>query len=309
MRRPALHRLAAIVAVPAVVAAAAQPAVATGVATKDRSAPTERGDTASLVDVVGTPDGFTLPESVPPGMTTFRVTTSDPNGIRLGLFRLNDGVDLDRFLVHLVQSIAGEGEEQISAGRAVMREAGMLGGEATVAGERAAFTQFLRPGRYHLIDYEDIEDGDADGPVAVEELTVTGEFHPGSPPLPDEAITMVDTPDGPRYRAPRVLSGDSAILVTNLTEQVDEAIFMRVRPGTTRADVQGFFEALDRDEGPPEYPFVGLPHGMPVISPGHAEIIQPDLPRGRYALITWVPDLDDGGMHAADGMHTLVTVR
>ena len=47
---------------------------------------------------------------------------------------------------------------------------------------------------------------------------------------------------------------------------------------------------------------------MPVIAPGHAAVIQPALPPGEYALVTWVIDLDTGARRAAQGMHALVTV-
>lgn len=274
------------------------------------AAPSSQERCHSCVEVVGSPDGISAPATIRSGATTFRVTTSDEAGIRLGLFRLNKDVRLDPFLEHLRTALTGEGDEQLEAGRSVVREAVMLGGQQTTAGRPATFSLHLRPGRYHLVDYEDIEEGDTNQDPATHQLTVRHVPRPrhGGFPMPDSAITMIDAADGPRYLAPRVLSPDATILVSNLTDQVEEAVFMPVKPGTTERDVQEFYEALDSGQ-PAESPFAGLPHGMPVTSAHRGQIVRPNLPRGEYALVSWVIDLDDGGMRGADGMHQLVTVR
>jgi hypothetical protein len=263
--------------------------------------------TTRTVDVVGSPTGFTAPATRRAGIASFRVSTTDPAGIRLGLFRLKPGVPLDRYLVHLRTALSGEREEAVAAGRKVVREATLLGGVNALPGQPATLTQALRPGTYHLIDYEDIDDG-AGRPVTVRALTVTDRIEHDVPDRPDAMIRMVETPSGPRFQAPRTLRSGASVLVTNLSNQVDEAIFVPVRPGTTSKDVQRFFDAIERGEWPPESPFTGLPQGMPVISPGHAAVIRPGLMPGEYALVTWVTDLGNGAGRAVQGMHTLVTV-
>ncbi len=259
------------------------------------------------VDIAGSATGFTSPPSRSAGITTFRVSTSDPAGIRLGLFRLRAGVPLDRFLTHLRTALTGERAEAAVAGRKVVQEAVLFGGVSAAAGQDATFTQVLRAGRYHLIDYEDIEGG-GDRPPTVRPLTVTDRVQHDLPGRPDAMITMIQTPAGPRFQAPRTLAAGGSVLVSNLTGQVDESIFMPVRPGTTSADVQRFFDAMEAGGWPSESPFVGVPRGMPVITPGHAAVIEPALPSGEYALVTWVIDLQTGALRAAQGMHALVTV-
>jgi hypothetical protein len=139
-------------------------------------------------------------------------------------------------------------------------------------------------------------------------LTVTDHVQHDLPARPDSMITMIQTPDGPRFRAPSTLPAGGSVLVNNLTGQVDEAIFMPVRPGTSSADVQRFFESVDGGQWPSDPPFIGVPRGLPVITPGHAAVIQPALTPGEYALVTWVVDLQTGVRRAAQGMHSLVTV-
>jgi hypothetical protein len=299
----ALRRVSTVAAllVTPVLALAAPAAAAPSVSTPAVETPTR------TVEVVGSPRGFTAPATRRAGITTFRVSTTDPAGIRLGLFRLNPGVRLDRYLVHLRTALTGNRAEAVAAGRKVVRQATLLGGASAVPGQPATLTQVLSSGRYHLIDYEDIEEG-AGRPVAVRQLTVTDGIEHDVPDRPDALVRMIETPSGPRFDAPRTLRPDDSLLVTNLSGQVDEAIFMPVRPGTTSADVQAFFEARDRGEWPPYSPFIGAPRGMPVLSPGRAAVLRPALTPGDYALVTWVLDLDSGAGRAAAGMHALVSV-
>ncbi len=257
-----------------------------------------------VVEVVGSPSGFTSPASRRAGITTFRVSTTDPAGIRLGLFRLKPGVRLDRYLGHLRTALTGDRAEAIAAGRNVAREATLLGGAMAVPGQPATLTQVLSPGRYHLIDYEDIESGR----LTVRPLTVTEGIDHDVPDRPDALVRMIETPDGPRYDAPRTLRSTDSLLVSNLSGQIDEAVFMPVRTGTTSADVQAFFDARDAGEWPPDSPFVGAPRGMPVLSSGRSAVLRPGLPPGEYAVVSWVMDLESGAGRGAQGMHTLVTV-
>jgi hypothetical protein len=271
------------------------------------AAPTVERPKTRTVEVVGSPTGFTAPATRASGITTFRLSTTDPAGSRFGLFRLRPGVRLDRYLAHLRTALTGQGDEAVAAGRKVVQQATLLGGASVVPGGPATLTQMLRPGTYHLIDYEDIENG-AHHPVAVRPLAVTDRVEHDVPRRPDGMIRMVETPDGPRFQAPRTIRAGSSLLVSNLSDQVDEAIFVPVRPGTEEKDVQRFFEAVARGEWPPDSPVAGLPRGMPVLSEGRAAVIEPGLAPGAYALVTWVIDLDTGRMRSARGMHQLVTV-
>lgn len=258
------------------------------------------------VHVVGSATGLTAPSTRPAGITTFRVSTTDPAGIRLGLFRLHRGVRLDRYLAHLRTAIAGHGDEAVAAGRMVQREATLLGGVNAAPGQPATLNQVLRPGTYHLIDYQDVDVPGRE--LGAHALTVTDQVEHDVPGRPDAMVRMVETPAGPRFQAPRTLTSDASLLISNLGGQLDEAIFMPVRRGTTSADVQRFFETIDGGGVPSGSPFVGLPMGMPVLSPGHAAVVRPGLVPGEYALVTWVTDLENGAMRAAEGAHALVTV-
>ncbi|WP_109507185.1 hypothetical protein [Nocardioides speluncae] len=174
------------------------------------------------VDVVGSSTGFTAPARHRPGAVTFRVRTDDPEGIRLGLLRLRDGVPVDRFLTHLTAALTERGEAAAAAGRQLTEEATMLGGALAVPGRTAEFRQRLGEGTYYLVDYQDADTG---RPLTA--LVVDGPWAPPPPMVADAAITMVDTSAGPRFRVRRPLTADGTIAVTNRNGQLDEAVLCR----------------------------------------------------------------------------------
>jgi hypothetical protein len=273
----------------------------------DPADPAEAAGNCAAVEIAGSAQGLAAPASVDAGLRTFRVTTTDPAGVVLGLFRLDRGIVLDEFVAVLRVALTGEGRERVEAGNAVAEQATLLGGINTVPGRPGTFTQLVRPGTYHLIDYQDILTGQA--PAAVRPLVVTDRWRACPPPLPRATIEMRETRDGPRFRAPSNLEAGAPILVRNRTGHVEEAVFMPVRPGVTAEDVRQFFEALDNHQAPPSIPFTSddRPRGMPVIHDPLAAVIEPNLAPGRYALLTWLID-GEARHRAAAGMIAIVTV-
>ncbi|GIF47566.1 hypothetical protein DFJ67_7038 [Asanoa ferruginea] len=253
-----------------------------------------------LVDVVDGTDDFTSPASVASGVRTFQVTTADPSGIVLGLFRLDDGVAINDFLTLLRVAFAGQGDQRVEAGRQVQAQSTLLGGVSAVTGRPATFTQTLVPGTYYLINYRDIL-ANPNGAVGVHPLTATNQWVACSPPIPRATVQMIDTADGPRYLAPTSLRQGAPILVVNLSGRIQEAVIRPVGPNVTATDIELFFQAVDNGQPPPSIPFVGLlPQGMPVIHSPLAAIIQPNLAPGRYAMLSFLLD-DEGVRYAASG--------
>ncbi|MFB6724278.1 hypothetical protein ACFCV3_29135 [Kribbella sp. NPDC056345] len=257
------------------------------------------------VRIVGTADGFSAPTETRPGWTTFNVTTSNDDGIRLGLFQLKPGRTLDEFLVGLRTALTEHGTAAAVAGRQVEASALLLGGAVAAPGRAVTFQRPLTPGTYLLVDYLRV---DRSNPINVHKLTVRGRPSGTAPSTACAALAMVDTTDGPRYAGPAVLRSGQTVLITNRTKQLAEAIFVPVRPGTTRADVQRTFETIEAGGWPSDSPLIGLPQGAPVLSAGRTQVLTPNLAPGSYVLTTWMVDLGNGRMQAAQGMHTLITV-
>lgn len=253
------------------------------------------------VDISVTSEGFTAPSALRPGAVTFRVRSTDPAGAWIGLVRLRPGVRLETYLADLRRAM---GDDPVAGGRAVARDAEMLGGSA-VAHAPAAVTLNVTPGTYHLVDFRDVELPDlAD---RVRRVTVLpGRPAPSSRPPAADPTSRITLRDG-RFDAPDVLSG--AVRVVNRSRQYNEAMLMPVRPGTTLPDLDAFFEAVDAGRDPGGWPFAGGPTGVVPLSPGRSAVLETELPSGAYALVTWVRDLDSGRMFAARGMRDLVTVQ
>lgn len=274
-------------------------------------APVARAATPSapVVDIAVTPDGFSAPPSHSSGVTTFRATTTVTGefGSIVGLVQLRPGTAAEAFATHLGQIFTADRATAVAAARALMAEADLIGGVQVQPDRPGTFTVRLRPGTYYLFDYVAFEFPPPAGPEALHQLTITEDRHRGVPPAPRAAVWSLHTPTGPIFHAPSRIPANRPILFTNLMGQVNEAIFMPVHPDTTDADVQAFFESLEG--GPPApSPFTGRAVGSPPISPGRSSVLRLHLPPGRYALITFVFDLDDGVRLAVKGMHRIVTV-
>ncbi|GAB3951408.1 hypothetical protein GCM10029976_087760 [Kribbella albertanoniae] len=257
------------------------------------------------VHVVGTADGFSAPTETRPGWTTVSVSTTNDRGIRLGLFQLRPGHTLDQLLAGLRTALTEHGTAAAAGGRQVEASALLLGGAVAAPGRAVTFQRPLAPGTYLLVDYLRV---DRSNPIDVHELTVRGRPSGTAPRTACTALAMVDTADGPRYAGPTVLRSGQTVLITNRTNQLAEAIFVPVKPGTTRADVQRTFETIEAGGWPSDSPLIGLPQGAPVLSAGLAQVLTPNLAPGSYVLTTWMVDLSNGRMQAAQGMHTLLTV-
>ncbi len=273
-------------------------------------APAQAARTAPVIEIEARDGGFTAPATHTAGPTSFRVTTTATAelGSMIGLVRLHPGTSPATFADRLGKVFSDDPEVAVPAGNALMDEADLLGGAQAHPGRATTFTARLRPGTYYLVDYLDFEDGAPPGPEALHALTVRRERHRGHAPRPGAFVGMSRTPSGPRFHvAPRLRAG-APILLTNRMRQVNEAIFVPVRPGTTRDDLQEFWDAAESGEWI-EPPFAGDPVGTPPLSHGTSVILQAPLEPGEYALITWVTDLTDGRPLGAKGLHALVTVK
>ncbi|MDD9375772.1 hypothetical protein M8Z33_03600 [Streptomyces sp. ZAF1911] len=263
------------------------------------TAPVAQGVPAQAVDITVTPDGFDAPPTLRAGSATLSVRSTDPSGAWLGLVRLRPGVTLDRYLDDLRRAMGNDPAEAVEGSRAVAGDVEMLGGVA-VAHDPASATIPLTPGDHYLIDFRDV--GLPDLASRVRPVRVVP-GHTGPQVRPSARITLTDG----RFDAPAALTGP--VLVVNRSRQHNEAMLMPVRPGTSLADLDVFFTAVDAGRRPTGSPFTGGPTGVVPLSPGRSVTLSAELPPGNYALVTWVRDLRTGRMFAAQGMRALIRVE
>ncbi|MGE7384278.1 hypothetical protein ACQKM2_02075 [Streptomyces sp. NPDC004126] len=263
------------------------------------AAPVGQAVPAQEADITVTPEGFDAPPTLRAGAVTLKVRSTDPSGAWLGLVRLRPGITLDRYLDDLRRAMGNDPAEAVEGGRAVARDAEMLGGVA-VAHAPASATIPLTPGDHYLIDFRDA--GLPDLASRVSPVRVLP-GHSAPQVRPSARITLMDG----RFCAPPTLTGP--VQVVNLSPQHNEAMLMPVRPGTSLADLDAFFTAVDAGRRPTGSPFTGGPTGVVPLSPGRSATLSAELPTGNYALVTWVRDLRTGRMFAAQGMRALIRVE
>ena len=245
------------------------------------------------VAITVTPAGFQAPQEIHGSTVTFTVTSQDPQGAWVGMVQLRPGVPLATYVRDIQMAFSDDPATSVAGGRAVTKDATMLGGVA-VARVPASVTVTAAPGTYYLVDFRDVREPDfAD---RIRQVRVTP--GPASTPEVSADIVMLDG----RYLAPATLPTGRHIRVTNLSSQFDEAMLIPVRPGTTLADIDGFFTGT----GPT--PFTGGPTGVVPMSPWRSAVFRTDLPSGEYALVTWIRDLRSGERLAAEGMRQLVQI-
>lgn len=115
---------------------------------------TARDHVRDKVEIVGTADGFTMPDRHEAGWTTFRASTSHSAGGLFTLFRMHRGVHLPSLLEDMRKGIAGSRAESVAGGRAVQTQATLL------APHRWTMIRTdLPPGTYALVTwYPNFED-------------------------------------------------------------------------------------------------------------------------------------------------------
>lgn len=300
-RRTLIQRVTVVAAAGAVLASA-RPATA-------RERTTRPTPPAGDVDVAGTSGGFTMPERHPAGFVTFDVSTTHPQGGLFALWKLRPAATLDETLRHALMGLSDSRQESIQGGQAVQRRADVLGGAAVLPGQPVSFTALLQPGTYHLVNYQDLREGGVPQAAArLHALTITKHYSAARPPAASATAVFTLAGGHAAYRMPTRLHSGQPVHMVNAMPQLTEAVFMPVRPGTTHEQLRLFFAAADREDWSVEPPFIGGPVGLPALSPNRATIVEPTLPPGLYALVTWYPDFDSGRMLAAEGQFALITI-
>ncbi|MER5772349.1 hypothetical protein [Streptomyces sp. NPDC001985] len=261
-----------------------------------RTRPGAGGD----IEVVVRPDSVLAPSYAAPGAVTFTVSTPSAKGLSLLLITLR--VPLAEYLADVrAMSEAERPEDVARAAAKVEADAVNRGGAVLTPGRPVSFTAVLPRGRHHLIGYAYSTPGAV--PVA-HPLTVTGRPNPVAPRVDG---LIVQTRSGfslPRGR----LRAEGDHLVVNRSGQLNEAVLIPVRSGTTGAEIDAVFAALASGTRPPSMPFTGDPSGLAPLSPGRVARLRPGAPPGEYLLTSWVTSTETGRPRAFGGYHRLVRV-
>lgn len=251
--------------------------------------------------------GISAPDQAEGGLVTLRVHTDDPMGRQLQLLRPHEGVSIDQVLDDLTKAISHDPATAAAGISAERDEAEALGGTFVTPQVPEEQTERIGEGPVFLLDFTAFI-ADPAHPV-LRKLDLHGDNGRDLAPFPHSIVFQQDTAAGPRFDAQDVNEANAPILVHNKSDELHEMQIQPVKPGTTDADIQAFFDAQAKGQNPTS-PFTGPPVGLSAISPNRTvEIQTKDLPAGTYVLLCFIPDDETGIPHAFEGMHKVVELH
>ena len=250
---------------------------------------------ANVVTVTAREYAFELPDSIPAGLTTFRLLDAGQQQHHVFLIALPAG----KTPKDAVAAIEAGGPPPAWGRAPWMR---MVGGPNTpVPGGESNATLALAPGRYMLFCVIPAPDGQLHVSKGMfRALTVTPSARKAPAPASDVSVTLTDYD----FRFSKPLSaGSHTLRLYNAAAQPHEMFMMRLPPGRSVADLVAW---VAKPNGPPPIIPAG---GITDIPPGEVIYVRGDFTAGEYALICFSPDERDGRPHFAHGMTKQFTVR
>jgi hypothetical protein len=261
--------------------------------TSEHHSPYPAPSGSNLVTVTAHDFALQMPDSIPAGLTTFRLLNDGKQSHHMEVVRLDSGKSGTEALSAL-----------IAAGRGV-RPSWMhfVGGPNEMSpGSASNATLVLEPGGY--LAFCEIPGPDPKPHFTkgmVKAFTVTAPARDAALPPTDLTITMSEYSFSFSHA---IASGHHVIAVKNSGSQPHMLVIHREAPG------EGVREFLAWGEDPKGKPQPGKGWGgVTTIAPGATVVFEEDFPPGRYFLICFTPDARDGKPHFAHGMLKEIEVK
>lgn len=254
----------------------------TGLAACAKPVPPPTGP--NVVRILATDFAFGVPDTLPAGLTTFRLVNNGQEPHHAVLVRLTEE--------HLIADVMAAIESHTPPAWVQLGTAP----NTAVPGDSTNTTTILEPGHYLLICFIPSPDGTphvAKG--MMKEFQVTGTVPAGAAlPAADVTITLNDYDF---VLSTRLTAGTHTIRVENAGPQWHEVGIERLDEGKTIADYQAWGAAPQGP--PPTRPLGGVIGPAPGGSPATFTVT---LAPGTYLLTCYVPDSGDQQPHVAHGM-------
>jgi uncharacterized protein (TIGR02246 family) len=246
---------------------------------------------SNVVNVITREFAFQMPDTIPAGLTTFRLRNAGKQPHHLMLYRLDAG----KTLADAFAALRAGG-----AHPAWMHAAG--GPNAVRHGSESNGTVVLEPGYYIVFCHvKNPAHGLHFMNGMFKALTVTPSPRaPAALPAADLTVTLRDYSITLSSAPTR---GHHVIAVTNAGTQRHELILSRLHPGKMSRD---FVTWLDTQRGLPPVDPTG---GVTDMAPGKTMVIEMDLLPGTYSMVCRVRDAGDAQPHDRHGMLAEFTVR
>lgn len=228
---------------------------------------------------------FDAPDTVTAGLTTIRLINDGPDYHHAQLIRLASGHSMPEMM------------DSLKSRQAFPSWATEVGGPnaAGLAGTESQATLMLDPGAYAVLCMIPSAGGTPHFAEGMERALTVLPASDTTAQLPaaDMEIDLSDyafTPSTP------FTAGTHVIRFRNTAAQSHEAVFIRLNPGKTPADFDKF--VMDRKGDAP----AELVGGVTSLAPNATADAKVTFTPGRYAILCFVPDRQDGKPHVMHGM-------
>jgi uncharacterized cupredoxin-like copper-binding protein len=255
-----------------------------------------RADGPNVLTITTTEYAFGMPDTIPAGLTTFRLVNQGKELHHASLVRLRDGKTVADFQAGIAAAMKNHTPPPAWMG--------FEGGPNTVAsGDTAITAQMLEPGAYLFACWIPSADGVPHVMKGMlRPIVVTASRAPAmSQPAPDLSITLTDYDF---QLSQPLVAGRNVVQVENAAAQAHEIAITALLPGKTLRD----FMRWDQGGGkgpPPTGRWLG---GVSAIDPGRRAQFTTTFAPGSYLLLCFWPDAKDGKPHIMHGMAKQITV-
>ncbi|MGW0394718.1 hypothetical protein ACWDYJ_28290 [Streptomyces sp. NPDC003042] len=263
-----------------------------------------------VLDISSSAERLQVPATARPGITTFRVTTTDPKSGWVSLVRPKPGVTFEEFRSSLLKIINHTGPDIIEGSAELRERAEIIGGTVIHPNLPASFTKVLEPGTYWYFDYQSIRDANPRHGV----LSVSGPVVTAPAPAPSAVLTGRMVEGQPHWDLEGQVKAGRPILFRNAmpTDQNIEAIFFRLEDDVTEEDLKAYIDEFsDNGQFPDHSGALDLAQGtggLPMNS-GQSSLLELTLRPGRYAVVDFFVDAKEGTIFIKRGHWKIFEVK
>lgn len=237
------------------------------------------------------------------GTDSFLVLTNNKtpgSGSNIALFSLKGAATTSQVASDLRDEFNQTPATAAKGSRELVRDVNAFGLADVSVGASVTVTANLTVGTYYLMDLANFS---GTGSPIFTPLRVTAGS--GRGPLHGDVSVQATAAD--RFTAPNTWPHTGSYVFANTA--TDTLHFMdleRVKPGTTDAQVQAYFNS--QSQAAPPFALNGPGAGNDVVSPGNTIRVAYNLPAGTYVLLCFIADTTTGMPHAIMGMHKVITL-
>jgi uncharacterized cupredoxin-like copper-binding protein len=250
----------------------------------------------SIVTITATDYAFGVPDSIPAGLTTFRLVNQGKELHHASLVRLRDGKTVADFQAGIAAAMKNH-----TPPPAWMGFAG--GPNSLTPGDTGSTTQILEPGSYLFVCWIPSADGVPHVMKGMmHPMLVTAAQAPAAAePTADLSIKLTDYD----FQLSQPLTaGTHVVRVENTGAQAHEVAITALSPGKTLQDFIAWEQGGEK--GPlPTGRWLG---GVSTLDAGGKTQFTASFAPGSYLLLCFWPDAKDGKLHIMHGMAKQITV-